>query len=79
MSVVWEERGAGEAIEQGMGSLLVAVLAYLAMSNSWVEHWFFIFPELLLVLLALSLLMGCYTGYRLLELWRFRDLIREDS
>jgi hypothetical protein len=78
MSVVWEERGAGEAIEQGLGSLLVAVLAYLAMSNAWVEHWFFIFPELLLVLLAGSLLMGRYTGYRLLELWRFRALIRED-
>jgi len=79
MSVVWEERGAAEAIEQGMGSLLVAVLAYLAMSNAWVEHWFFIFPELLLVLLAGCLLMGCYTGYRLLELWRFRALIREDG
>ncbi|MEZ5331768.1 MAG: inactive transglutaminase family protein [Thermoanaerobaculia bacterium] len=79
MSVAWEERGGAEAIEQGVGSLLVAVFAYLVMSNHWVEHWFFIFPELLLVLLAGSLLMGCYTGYRLLEYWRFRDLIEGEG
>jgi hypothetical protein len=38
-----------------------------------VEHMVFVFPELLLVLLAFVLLLGRYSGYRLLELQRFRS------
>ncbi|MGF1525662.1 MAG: 7TM domain-containing protein [Candidatus Competibacterales bacterium] len=34
-------------------------------------------PELLLVILALSLLLGCYNGYKLSEYFRFRALNRE--
>ncbi len=74
MSVVWEERGAAEAMEQGAGSLLVAIFAYLVMNHPTVGHWVFVFPELLLVLLGGCLLLGRYSGYRLLELWRFRAL-----
>ena len=74
MSVVWEERGAADAIRAGVGSLLVAVVAYIFMGLSWLEHLIFTFPELLLVALALALVAGRYTGYRLLELRRFRAL-----
>lgn len=75
MSIVWEERGASEAIQQGLGSLLVASLAYLIMTINYVEHLAFVFPELLLVLLAAILLLGRYSGYRLLELRRFKALV----
>ncbi len=78
MSIVWDERGAAEAMQQGFGSLLTAVLAYLLMFNVWTEHLVFVFPELLLILLASTLLLGRYSGYRLLELRRFKVLARED-
>ena len=74
LSIVWEERGAVEAMQEGLGSLLVAALSYLVMSLDAVEHLVFIFPELLLVLLAAILLLGRYRGFRLLELVRFRAL-----
>ena len=74
MSVVWEERGAADAMRAGGGSLLIAMLAYIFMGLSWLEHLVFTFPELLLVILALVVLAGRYTGYRLLELRRFRAL-----
>jgi hypothetical protein len=77
MSIVWEERGPLEAIKQGLGSLLAASLAYLVMHNREVQHLFFVFPELLLVLLSATLLLGRYSGYRLLELLRFKVLVRE--
>ena len=76
MSVVWEERGAADAMREGLGSLTVAVTAYIFMGFSWLEHLIFTFPELLLVVLALVLLAGRYTGYRLLELHRFRTLTK---
>jgi hypothetical protein len=77
MSVVWEERGAADAIRAGFGSLVVAVAAYVFMGMSWLEHLIFTFPELLLVILALVILAGRYTGYRLSELRRFKALSTE--
>jgi hypothetical protein len=74
MSVVWEERGAADAIRAGLGSLFVAVAAYAFMVMPWLEHLIFTFPELLLVILAIVMLAGRYTGYRLTELRRFREL-----
>jgi len=75
MSVVWEEQGANEAMGQATGSLFTAVLGYLLMTRPQVTHMVFVFPETLLIVLALLLLMGRYTGYRLSELWRFRHAL----
>ncbi|MDY6941380.1 MAG: UUP1 family membrane protein [Pseudomonadota bacterium] len=79
MSIVWEEHGPNEAIRQGAGSLMVAVAGYLVMTNVYVAHLVFVFPELLLLILGITLVMGRYTGYRLTELRRFRALVKEDG
>ena len=52
----------------------MAVLVYLAMSIEIVEYLTFSFPELLLVVLAVTLMLGHYTGYRLTELRRFSPM-----
>lgn len=77
MSIVWEERGAMTAIEQALGSLFAASLVYMIMNIDLLKHFLFLFPEMILVLLALTMLMGRYTGYRLTELSRFRVLARD--
>jgi hypothetical protein len=74
MSILWEESGAREAILQGLGSLFVACLGYLVMTNETLMYLIFVFPELLLVVLGLCLWMGGYTGYRLVELVRFKGM-----
>lgn len=76
MSILWEEEGPREVLVQGGGSLLVAIFAYLVMTNDLLEHLTFNFPELLLGILGIILLMGQYTGFRLLEFRRFRHLDR---
>ena len=77
MSIVWEERGAGEAINQGIGSLATAAIAFLVMSMDQVEHLVTIFPEVLFILLSITMLLGRYSGYRLLELHRFKALVNK--
>ena len=77
MSVVWEERGAVEALQEGGGTLVIAALSYFVMSLDLVQHLVFVFPELLLVVLAATLLLGRYSGYRLLELLRFKPLAQD--
>ncbi len=74
MSILWEEDGPREVLVQGGGSLLVAVLAYTLMDQELTRHLAFNFPELHLVVLAVILLLGRYTGYRLSELRRFSPL-----
>lgn len=75
MSILWEEEGGIEVLVQGGGSLFVAVLAYFAMSNALIAHLTFTFPELLLVVLALIILIGRYSGYRFSELLRFKSMV----
>ena len=77
MSVLWEEEGYKEVLIQGGGSMFVAVMAYLAMSNPNIQHLSFNFLGLMLVILSGVLIMGNYTGYRLTELKRFRPLAEE--
>ena len=72
MSILWEEEGWREVAVQGSGSLITAVAAYLAMTNPWIRHLSFNFIGLQFVVLALIMLIGSYSGYRLLELWRFK-------
>lgn len=74
MSILWEEEGPKEVFVQGGGSLLVAVLAYLLMQLPLMGHLTFNFPELSLVFLALIMMMGQYTGYKLSELRRFKAM-----
>lgn len=74
MSIVWEERGPREALSAGLGSLVTAVGAYIVMNIKLLDHLVFVFPELLLVVLGLTMLLGRYSGYRLMDLIRFRNL-----
>lgn len=74
MSIVWEEYSATDAIKQGLGSLLVASVTYLAMTQTQVEYLMFNFPELLLVIMGICLIIGKYMGLRLSELTRFKQL-----
>ncbi len=75
LSVLWEESGPREVAIRGSGMLIVAIVAYLVMSNTLVEHLSFTFPELILLVLAGILFVGQYNGYRLSELRRFEPLV----
>lgn len=79
LSVLWEEDGPKEVATQTGGSLFVAVLAYLVMAHPTLRYQVFIFPELLLVVLAVILSLGQYSGYRLTELIRFAPMAKQDT
>ena len=78
MTVIWDEKGPKEALTQAAGSFFVAVLCYLVMNLPLVQHLVFVFPESLLLVLAATLALGRYSGYRLVELPRFRVLASKD-
>lgn len=72
MSILWEEEGPQEVVVQSGGSLIVAVVTYMMLTNDLLRHLTFNFLGLQLVFMALVLMLGSYTGYRLLEFRRFK-------
>ncbi len=69
-----EEDGMRIAFQHFLLTLLVACCCYLVLRWNTVGHFLLAYPEIHLVTIAVLILIGRYTGYRLTELWRFRDL-----
>jgi hypothetical protein len=74
--VITEEAGAREALWTAAGSAGVAVITYGTLELEPLQLTFFVYPELLFAVAAVQVLLGRYTGYRLLELLRFRKFWR---
>ncbi|HZV04562.1 MAG TPA: 7TM domain-containing protein [Gemmataceae bacterium] len=56
--------------------LIATIIALVLSSTSLVQHMLR-FPETLGLIMAAQLLIGRYTGYRLMELLRFRDFLKQ--
>jgi hypothetical protein len=60
-----------------LGTIFIAGTISLVLSWREVGNHLLRYPETLGIIMALQLLLGRYTGYRLSELFRFRDLARQ--
>ena len=56
-----------------------ATVIALLLSRPIIVKHLFCFPETLGLVMAAQLLIGRYTGYRLMELFRFRDFLHEPA
>ena len=72
--VIAEEAGTRQALRTAAGSAAVASITYQLLDWDPLQLTFFVYPELIMVVAALQVLVGRYTGYRLSELLRFRKL-----
>jgi len=70
--IMTEETGIHEALRTAAGSAAVAAITYVILNLEPLQLTFFVYPELLLAVAALQVLVGRYTGYRLSEFIRFR-------
>ena len=55
-------------------TLLAVYMTYAVIEARALQSFLLVYPELLLVILGLLIAVGRYTGYRLTELIRFRDI-----
>ena len=69
-----EEDSLPFAMQLLAGTLLVAFCCYLVLDWETVGRTVLVFPEIHFFTLAVLIVIGRYTGYRLTELWRFRHL-----
>jgi hypothetical protein len=72
ISVTTLEEGFESTAKLLGGSLVLSALVYPVFQSDLLAHLFFGFPELISCVMALLVMIGGYTGYRISELWRFR-------
>jgi hypothetical protein len=72
-----EEDGARSSFQTLLGTLVIAAAVAGVISVPWVAATLGQYPESLGLVIAGQLLLGRYTGYRLSELYRFRDFVTQ--
>lgn len=75
-SIISEESGYRKAITIALFTVLVAGISYLLMASRPLQALIISFPETILVLIALYIYIGRYSGFRVMELFRFREIMR---
>ncbi|WP_411821589.1 7TM domain-containing protein [Leptospira sp. 'Mane'] len=73
-SIMLIEEGVKNTLVTLSGTFFIALVTYTLFLFSSLQVLFFTHPELLLIVVAIQLLLGQYKGYRLTELFRFREI-----
>ncbi len=73
-NIIAEEDGLPNALKIFAATILVSVCCFLFMKVEPVGRLVLIFPEVQFINVAILLMIGRYSGYRLSEIWRFRDI-----
>ncbi len=71
--ITTEEDGLPHAVRLLIATMAVAFLCYLVLRWDQVGQLLLTYPEVHLFTISALMFIGRYTGYRLSELWRFRD------
>jgi len=75
--VTSEEDGTSYAVQLVLGTVVVGAFCFLLLRSEAVGHLVLTYPEIHFFTIAAFIIIGRYTGYRLTELWRFRDLAKD--
>jgi hypothetical protein len=73
------ERGTGEALRLTLSTLLVATCSYVGIENTGLKPLVLTFPEILIGVIGIELLLGRWRGLRLVEYVRFSGLWRQGA
>jgi hypothetical protein len=72
ISVSLEEEGWNNTLRRVGSTVLAIYMTYAVIQARALQTFFLVFPEFLIVILGLLVIVGRYTGYRLTEIARFR-------
>lgn len=73
---VQQERSAQEMIIITLVTFTIGILGFLMLSSQTLRNTILLYPEFILVLIPLNILIGRYFGLRLMEYFRFYSIMR---
>jgi len=66
-----------EAIQVMLQTVMMAIIGTLILRTSWIQKLVLLNPEIYLLIVALlDVYIGKYVGLRIMEIWKFRKLMR---
>jgi len=66
------------ALQMTIETLVLALASFFVLSTQALQEWVLLNPEVSVLLIpVLDVLIGRYSGLRLLEMWRFRELLNK--
>lgn len=74
-----EENGAANSIGALTSTFFISLSVWLFVTQSTVSAWLLDYPETIGFVMAAQILIGRYTGFRLVELYRFREFLSEHT
>jgi len=75
---VIEEAGFGKLALLTFNTILVILVSYYFINSIFLQLMMLSFPELILFFIGLNILLGRWTGFRLMEFVRFRKLLSKE-
>lgn len=76
---VQQERSAQEMIIISMVTFAIGILGFLLLSSTLLRNTILLYPEFILILIPLNIIVGRYFGLRLMEYFRFSSIMRHAS
>ena len=76
---VQQERSAQEMVIISMVTFAIGILGFLLLSSTHLRNTILLYPEFILVLIPLNIIVGRYFGLRLMEYFRFSSIMRHGS
>lgn len=76
---IFAKKKLNQAISLSAQTLFLATLAFGLMSWDNLRGMLIEYPVLILLTIAINLLVGTYTGLRITEYWRFRQILLEEE
>ena len=64
-----------DTLKTSLGTILTIVLCYGLFQSMMLKNMFALFPEIFLVVLAIQIYLGSWSGIRISELWRFKGIL----
>jgi hypothetical protein len=74
-AIIEAEQGWKKAMSISFMTLIVISACYVVMDSRFLQSMVLAFPEMLLLVIAVNLWLGKWTGMRVSEFYRFRRLI----
>jgi hypothetical protein len=79
LSLSLMEEGGWNTFKTAIGTFLVSFFCYGFLAFSWLKSFLFNNPEMILFSIGMNMLIGSYTGFRLVELFRFSEVKGVDA
>lgn len=71
-------RNLSAALQMTLETFVLALVAFLVISTQALQEWVLLNPEIAVTMIALvDIVIGKYSGLRLSEYWRFRELFKQ--